>query len=111
MNIKKLISTLALGAVLSASAVYAQKQPMKTAPKKPAAHAMQSHKTTPVKHVRKDGKPDMRFKENKAAKGPMKKNGTPDMRFKANKNHKMAPKKMATTAPKKGMTAPKKASH
>ena len=39
--------------------------------------------------VKKDGTPDKRFKENKAAKpapaGPLKKDGTPDKRFKANK--------------------------
>ena len=37
--------------------------------------------------MKKDGTPDMRYKENKAAKpaGPLKKDGTPDMRYKANK--------------------------
>ena len=38
--------------------------------------------------LKKDGTPDMRYKENKeAAKpaGPLKKDGTPDKRFKANK--------------------------
>jgi exopolysaccharide biosynthesis protein len=41
--------------------------------------------STPVK---KDGTPDMRFKENKnkpKPAGPLKKDGTPDKRFKANK--------------------------
>ncbi|HVT85970.1 MAG TPA: hypothetical protein VHD35_12270 [Chitinophagaceae bacterium] len=37
-------------------------------------------------HLKSDGTPDKRFKENKEAKGPMKKNGTPDMRYKANKD-------------------------
>ena len=45
--------------------------------------------------TKKDGTPDMRYKENKEAKatkeaekpaGPTKKDGTPDKRFKANKN-------------------------
>ena len=40
--------------------------------------------------MKKDGTPDMRYKENKEAakakkNGPMKKDGTPDMRHKANK--------------------------
>lgn len=44
--------------------------------------------TAPTK---KDGTPDMRYKENKnkkdtvKIKGPLKKDGTPDKRFKANK--------------------------
>ncbi len=39
-------------------------------------------------HVKADGTPDKRYKENKTtakAAGPMKKDGTPDMRYKANK--------------------------
>ena len=41
--------------------------------------------------IKKDGTPDMRYKENKAAReqpkpaGPLKKDGTPDKRYKANK--------------------------
>ncbi len=45
-------------------------------------------KTTTTTPVRKDGKPDMRFKVNKETakpKGPLKADGTPDKRFKANK--------------------------
>lgn len=45
-------------------------------------------KTTTTAKVKKDGTPDMRFKENKEAKvvaGPKKKDGTPDMRYKENK--------------------------
>lgn len=44
-----------------------------------------------VAPTKKDGTPDMRYKENKAAAkeekvaGPLKKDGTPDKRFKANK--------------------------
>jgi len=39
--------------------------------------------------MKKNGTPDMRFKQNKTAKtataGPLKKDSTPDMRYKANK--------------------------
>ena len=38
-----------------------------------------------AKHLKKDGTPDMRYKENKTPKGPLKKDGTPDMRYSANK--------------------------
>ena len=47
---------------------------------------------TSKKLTKKDGTPDMRMKENKAAKiapaGPTKKDGTADMRYKANKKAK-----------------------
>jgi hypothetical protein len=45
-------------------------------------------KTTSVTHMKADGTPDKRYKDNKAtakAEGPMKKDGTPDKRYKANK--------------------------
>jgi hypothetical protein len=48
-------------------------------------------KAEPAAKMKKDGTPDMRYKENKAAKeeakpsGPLKKDGTPDKRYKANK--------------------------
>jgi hypothetical protein len=43
-------------------------------------------KTPPTQtHLKKDGTPDKRFKENKKPAGPVKKDGTPDMRYKANK--------------------------
>lgn len=45
-------------------------------------------KTVTSTHVKADGTPDKRYKENKAtakAAGPVKKDGTPDMRYKANK--------------------------
>lgn len=51
-------------------------------------------KETPAdndKKLKKDGTPDMRYKENKeAAKpaGPLKKDGTPDKRYKENKESK-----------------------
>jgi len=40
-------------------------------------------KTVYLQHLKKDGTPDKRFKENKM-KGPMTKKGKPDMRYKAN---------------------------
>ena len=48
------------------------------------------HKKSAAKTVatKKDGTPDMRYKENTVAKattGPAKKDGTPDMRYKKNK--------------------------
>ncbi|MBS1736464.1 MAG: hypothetical protein JSS98_07620 [Bacteroidetes bacterium] len=36
-------------------------------------------------HLKKDGTPDKRFKDNKAATHHLKKDGTPDMRYKENK--------------------------
>ena len=77
------------------SFTYAQKAPVvktttKTKVAKPAATV--TTKTTvvtpapAVKGMKKDGTPDMRFKENKEKKeGPKKKDGTPDMRYKSNK--------------------------
>lgn len=38
-----------------------------------------------VSKIKKDGTPDMRFKDNKKAKRPLKKDGTPDKRYKMNK--------------------------
>lgn len=54
----------------------------------------ETKKETPsdsTKKLKKDGTPDMRYKENKeAAKpvGPLKKDGTPDKRYKENKEPK-----------------------
>ncbi|MCR8556485.1 hypothetical protein KXD93_02470 [Mucilaginibacter sp. BJC16-A38] len=56
---------------------------------------------TAKKHLKKDGTPDKRFKENKAAKPPLKKDGTPDMRYKANKKADTAKKAKPAKAPKK----------
>lgn len=60
---------------------------------KPFAQKKANTKTnnTTTAATKKDGTPDMRYKENKnkkdtvKAKGPLKKDGTPDKRFKANK--------------------------
>lgn len=45
-------------------------------------------KPATTQHLKKDGTPDKRFKENKTPKGPLKKDGTPDKRYKANKTAK-----------------------
>jgi hypothetical protein len=70
---RKLFLALAFLIVAASSASYAQKPASK-----PAA----------TKHLKKDGTPDKRYKENKtedkAPAGPTKKDGTPDMRYKAN---------------------------
>ena len=73
----------------------------KKSEKAPAAKSAEVKKVEPAAAVKpsagptkKDGTPDMRYKENKAAAkpatGPTKKDGTPDLRYKANKE---APKK------------------
>lgn len=53
--------------------------------KKEAQAAKTKTEQTATK-TKKDGTPDMRYKENKAATapGPKKKDGTPDLRYKAN---------------------------
>ena len=69
-----------------------------TAPKTAAT----APKPATAVHTKKDGTPDMRYKENKeAAKPPVhtKKDGTPDMRYKENK--KPAGKSTPATTPKK----------
>jgi hypothetical protein len=45
-------------------------------------------------HLKKDGTPDKRFKENKTPKGPVTKSGKPDMRYKANNPNAGKKKKM-----------------
>jgi hypothetical protein len=54
------------------------------------------YQTKPATHLKKDGTPDKRFKENKPVKVPLKKDRTPDMRYKANK-----PAPPEPTSPKK----------
>lgn len=68
------------------------KQPEKKAPAKKEAATKEQPKaatnTAPktTEHVKKDGTPDKRFKENKKApEVKTKKDGTPDKRFKENK--------------------------
>ena len=69
-----------------------------TMPAKPAT-------PTTTTHLKKDGTPDKRYKENKTPPPQhIKKDGTPDMRYKENKTK-------TTTAPKTGApaaTTPKK---
>ncbi len=50
--------------------------------------ATKVEKSSSTTHLKADGSPDKRYKENKTtgkATGPTKKDGTPDMRYKANK--------------------------
>ncbi len=77
---KKLFLLAAALIMLGIAPIYAQN----------AAPGATKVRTAPVK---KDGTPDMRYKENKAQPaaaaapaGPAKKNGTPDMRYKANRD-------------------------
>ena len=90
---KKILIAIIL---FAASFGYANAQTTKPAKKKTTTTASvvkekkstKVEKTVSTKHVKADGTPDNRYKENKAtakAAGPMKKDGTPDMRYKANK--------------------------
>ena len=47
----------------------------------------------PAQHLKKDGTPDKRYKENKAKPVHLKKNGTPDKRYKENKKPPVHTKK------------------
>ena len=109
---KKLLMafTMVLGFAVAASAQTAvKKTETKTVAVKPVAApakvvamdkakpATAATKTAPAansaKGVKADGTPDMRFKENKAAKatpvtGPKKADGTPDLRYKENQKPK-----------------------
>jgi microcystin-dependent protein len=98
-NMKKLIIAALLVAGSFGFANAQTKQ--KTVPKKPATAMVASKnatttsavkakdgKTSSAVHVKADGTPDKRFKENKTTvktAGPLKKDGTPDKRYKANK--------------------------
>jgi hypothetical protein len=75
----------------------AQKAVKKTSRATPIEKAKIAAKSTPAEQpatttpLKKDGTPDLRFKENKVAKkdiGPLKKDGTPDKRFSKNKTKK-----------------------
>jgi len=101
MDIRKLVVGLALTTIMACPVSFAQAK--KPTPKPPVKSHVTKKKpaASVLKHMKKDGTPDRRFKENKTASGPLKKDGTPDMRFKANKHHKAtAPKKKP--APKTG---------
>lgn len=72
--------------LLMTTASFAQTPTKKSKSKNEAAPAEQNT-ATPAK-TKKDGTPDMRYKENKEAPKPAvktKKDGTPDMRYKDNK--------------------------
>jgi hypothetical protein len=101
---KKFITFLAiLGFCIGTSfAQEGKSAPAKTTQaKKPESKDVKTEKTEKAgEHLKKDGTPDKRYKENKEAKpaaGPTKKDGTPDKRYKSNKDAakptKPAPKK------------------
>ena len=81
-----------------AKVVTMQPKPAATTKVAPAAKstattttAAKTSATTTGAKVKADGTPDMRYKDNKAAKtatGPKKADGTPDMRYKNNKTPK-----------------------
>ncbi len=88
---KKIVCIL-MSLLIMGTASFAQDKAGKPVKKAPATKTAAAPKTeeapkTATK-MKKDGTPDMRYKENKAAAkpaGPTKKDGTPDMRYKANK--------------------------
>ncbi len=113
MNKLKVTIAGLLIACLGIGVMNAQNSTTTTPAKKTAPKATPTTTAPAGQHLKKDGTPDMRYKENKTAKPGtatppagqhMKKDGTPDMRNKENKTAKPA-----TTAPasKKG-TAPVK---
>ena len=80
---KFLTGILALLMVVSVSMAQTPAAPAK----KEKAKTEQKATDANGKPMKKDGTPDKRYKENKAAaaEGPKKKDGTPDKRYKANK--------------------------
>ncbi len=81
-----LLSLLIMGATSFAQDPPAQKK--RGAQQAPQQAAPAQKKADGTAKVKKDGTPDMRYKENKQAAKPaqkLKKDGTPDMRHKANK--------------------------
>ncbi len=95
---KKLMSFVAI-TVLGIATVFAQTgAPASKSPEKTVKMVKKETKTTgsiqakkaeakatDAKHLKADGTPDKRYKENKTSEGPKKKDGTADMRYKANK--------------------------
>jgi len=85
-QIMKKLLTLAAAALFSLSTFVANAQTDKKDAKK--ADTKKEAVAPTDQKLKKDGTPDMRYKENKeAAKpaGPLKKDGTPDKRYKENK--------------------------
>ncbi len=76
---------------------FAQTTPA-AATKKPATTTTAATTPATTTHLKKDGTPDKRFKENKTPPAHLKKDGTPDMRYKENKKTTPAP---AAATPKK----------
>ncbi|HQS54409.1 MAG: hypothetical protein B7Y15_01900 [Bacteroidetes bacterium 24-39-8] len=82
---KKMLLTLTAFICMIGMSVAQTKTDAKAAGAKVEKAAPAAKSATPTK---KDGTPDMRYKENKEgakAAGPTKKDGTPDMRYKENK--------------------------
>lgn len=82
---KKMLLTLIAFVCMIGMSVAQTKTDAKAAGAKVEKAAPAAKTATPTK---KDGTPDMRYKENKEAvkpAGPTKKDGTPDMRYKENK--------------------------
>lgn len=94
---KKIIAfflALSCLAIVTFAQVTKDTKPKTTVKKVPVKPVTKAKTVTPVskvqskEHLKKDGTPDKRFKENKEPKtaaGPLKKDGTPDMRYKSNK--------------------------
>lgn len=89
MKFRNLVIAAVLGALCVSAPAFAQKGKM-TAKTSHAKKVVKKSTKKTVKHapmMKKNGKPDMRFKTNKA-KIHLKKDGTPDKRFKENKAKK-----------------------
>ena len=51
----------------------------------PGQYDSEDEEVSPCRYQRKNGLPDMRFRDNRRALGKLNKDGSPDMRFKINK--------------------------
>lgn len=86
--------TLAAAALFSFSTFVANAQTDKKEANKKAETKKEATSSSNDQKLKKDGTPDMRYKENKESKeaakpsGPLKKDGTPDKRYKENKESK-----------------------
>jgi len=90
---KKILTAVFAFAIMS-TASFAQKSKIST-PKNPKAKTETPAQIPSAKTQKKDGTPDMRYKENKSIPATpntkhLKKDGTPDMRYKENKMNKPA---------------------
>ncbi len=85
---KKIVRLVACAVFALGSMLGFAQTDKKEAPKKAETKQEAPAKAADGQKLKKDGTPDMRYKENKeAAKpaGPTKKDGTPDKRYKENK--------------------------